>query len=210
MKRLHGLLVTLVVAALLVAGLVALIAAQETAPATQPAAAVQSIPGAGSAPPSDAQIRETVSRVRSDMRSVATALESYFIDHNSYPVTIEGGSEKSITTGNALLEGMPTFHRTVGEAQGMGAPFSLTTPIAYLTSYFSDPFNPGGGIGTYSCHTISNGWILVSPGPDGVFDIDPMADYTTGMGQPGPELMALGYDPTNGTVSGGDLFRVRQ
>jgi hypothetical protein len=33
----------------------------------------------------EAQTRSKVSRVKADMRSVVTALEAYFTDHNAYP-----------------------------------------------------------------------------------------------------------------------------
>ena len=44
----------------------------------------------------EAQVRAKVSRAKSDMRTIATALESYAVDHNRHPI---GGNEGS---GNPL------------------------------------------------------------------------------------------------------------
>ena len=42
----------------------------------------------------EAQIRSKISRAQSDMRSIATALESYRVDQNSYPLAciVKGGT----------------------------------------------------------------------------------------------------------------------
>jgi prepilin-type N-terminal cleavage/methylation domain-containing protein len=66
----------------------------------------------------EAQVRSKVSRVKSDMRSFAVGLEAYMVDHNHYPRS----------------------YRLVGETRTY-INSQLTTPIAYLTSVFPDPFN---------------------------------------------------------------------
>ncbi|HUT23546.1 MAG TPA: prepilin-type N-terminal cleavage/methylation domain-containing protein, partial [Sumerlaeia bacterium] len=67
----------------------------------------------------EAQVRSKVARVKSDMRSVATACESYLVDHNTYP------TEPDNT--RLFLEYI--------------AP--LSTPVAYLSSLeLRDPFTP--------------------------------------------------------------------
>ena len=41
----------------------------------------------------EAQTRSKVSRVRSDQRSMATAIETYYVDNNEYPaMAIEGSN----------------------------------------------------------------------------------------------------------------------
>ncbi len=52
------------------------------------------------------------------------------------------------------------------------------------------------------------GWILFSPGPDGVYDIVPWEDYDPA-NHPTPALIEKSYDPTNGTYTRGDLWRVK-
>ena len=92
------------------------------------------------------------------MRSVATAVECYFVDYNQYPSTLTP---------------------------------SLTTPIAYITGIPFDPFSPDGK--TYQYAVKGADWKLWSVGPS----------QTDG-------LAALAYDPTNGSVSDGDIIRVKQ
>jgi hypothetical protein len=57
-----------------------------------------------------------------------------------------------------------------------------------------------------------NGWIVISLGPDGDYDIDPEKYYNSEVAQPSFELLCLAgtYDPTNGTFSNGDVYRVKQ
>lgn len=148
----------------------------------------------------EARGRARVSRVRADLRSLATALEAYHIDNSSYPVWTMGNAPDSIAPDNALLATMPVF--------GTRAPSSLTTPIAYVAHQFEDPFNRAGG--PFSYYTDGPGWILLSPGPDGDFNVNPQRDYSSAVAQPSAELLQRAYDPTNGTVSAGDVFRVRQ
>jgi len=121
---------------------------------------------------SESEIRERVSRARSDMRSMDTAIQSYMIDYYMPP------------------------RRTSG----------LTTPVAYLTSIFSDPFAdvfdggppptniqwfaPPDGTLRYGMGR-EDAVVVYSIGPDGV----------DSGGEPA-------YDPTNGIVSGGDIVRV--
>src|SRR6187401_1687051 len=38
----------------------------------------------------EAQVRAKVSRVRNDQRSLATGIETYFVDNNTYPVSARG------------------------------------------------------------------------------------------------------------------------
>src|SRR5881394_2933651 len=69
----------------------------------------------------EAQIRAKISRTKADMRTIATAMESYHVDNNHYPDTFI----------------LPRFERFI----------PLTTPIAYITSVPKDPFNMLDDIG---------------------------------------------------------------
>lgn len=145
------------------------------------------------------RIREMISRVKSNQRTMATALESYFVDNNTYPATLAGGAARSVVKGNSFMKDLPAISP------------ALTTPVAYLTQYFPDPFNPDQAAGsTYSCYVTDGGWILISPGTDGDFDILAQNAYLPRQNQPTPDLLNLSYDPSNGTISDGDIFRVKQ
>ena len=142
------------------------------------------------------------------MRSVATGLEAYRVDNNIYPRAILGEYP-------ALPAGQ--FNRNLRP---------LTTPVSYMTSLPADVFNDG-------YHPDENPWSM--PGRQNAFDyntferdvIEAMADPTEWyvsfgnsawkMISPGPDRDFLNdtsrfgyldrYDPTNGTISGGDLVR---
>ncbi len=141
-----------------------------------------------------AQARSKVARVHTDMRVLAAALESYRLDHEAY---------------------LPA---AVGDLR-LDFPLSpLTSPVAYLSSIPRDPFglapfdfNPGIRMRGYNYvdrvstsvgmpgETYGHIWrelpdceyCLHSCGPNHVWDILPYVEY----------------DPTNGTVSRGDISR---
>lgn len=157
----------------------------------------------------EAHVRSKISRVRSDMRTLAMALEAYAADHNDYPQP----------TGN----GIPKYLR------------QLSTPIAYITNgRLPDPFlDRRGGItheieywgcndkrtavgaaaidGTLREESLGGGqakiswWFLRSAGPDDDVNAGG-ASHTTWLDA--NLLITYLYDPTNGTYSFGDLWRV--
>lgn len=171
----------------------------------------------------EAQTRAKVSRVKADMRSMATAVESYLVDNNRL---------------NRTYRPSAAWTRTRVNAQ-------FTTPIAYITSVFEDPFNKvdadplnrvliiwgknpnsdsEGVLGQLDAVALSTqaiffqnfpeffsptpppgnfkdegAWLLFSLGPDLKYDVlDPS--------YPSPFVT---YDPTNGTVSKGDVIRFK-
>jgi type II secretory pathway pseudopilin PulG len=179
----------------------------------------------------EAQTRAKVSRVKNDLRALATAEEAYYVDFNSYTKYDRGDSWLT-------LEGWK----------------QLTTPVAYITSIPKDPFgisrtNPNTANSSPAWYELGTGDPGAGPGapqPDGQAD-RPMtrATHSWTMSGNGPdhldqtdggsqwdnnqfnwaewnypwvqfadnpnaalELVGLFYDPTNGTVSRGDIFRV--
>jgi len=147
----------------------------------------------------EAQVRSKVSRVKADMRSLATAFESYHTDNQKYPV------------GVGYPEGYVRYRLT-----------RITTPVAYISTLPGDPFtdvNPalGGQAGDkpsfiylldkyhpwdyyYASDPgfrlcVPNGsikWVLISQGP--------VKLATTW-------ISWIPYDPTNGTVSNGIIVK---
>ena len=169
----------------------------------------------------EAQMRSKVSRVKADMRSLATGLETYQVDHNK-PMTmrLENGSY----SGQSVLYPSVT-------TQAVSPRFiRLTTPIAYISSVFPDPFVNLGRIKTVSGAIATGydtydyvsaydfpapdirgagissgaGWRLCSAGPDGVMAF--------GGGAVHQDInwarFGVDYDATNGTASAGDIVRV--
>lgn len=157
----------------------------------------------------EAQTRAKVSRNKADMKSVVTGLETYAVDHNHYPYPSNPFGSPETVPGATLW-----FETKV--------PNSLTTPIAYLTRRFEDPYHPKDAIaagedpvyhfmtdvysslrgeqGSYvdylervsgTASTIR--YILLGHGPDNDHDGPNTSD---------PQV----YDPTNGTISNGDIL----
>lgn len=172
----------------------------------------------------EAQTRAKVSRTKSDMRSLATAVEAYRIDFNVYPIS---------TSGTAQLRGFP--EQLNGNFISGTLWVDISTPVAYITSAFlfdvfnfqnagsstdealftyqnllnnycgtlltgeprfSTAFCEGNGT-DYGALSFYGGWRLGSVGPDMAFGI-PGATAPTAQ---------TPYDPTNGTVSPGNIWR---
>ena len=192
----------------------------------------------------EAQVRAKVSRARTDQRSLATAIEAYYVDNNIYPAHATGGqtyngyivASQGHSGGAAAL---PSF-RLNNPLNASMAFMTLTTPVAYITSYPADPFASNKGC-TFSYGSVfpgdpntpagkgGVGWILWSFGPDvdeykGNTPSDsPYFIYNPAASEPSLILLTgsendggdsgqnqFTYDPTNGTVSGGDIWRVKQ
>ncbi|MCX7011816.1 MAG: hypothetical protein NTW86_04495 [Candidatus Sumerlaeota bacterium] len=155
-----------------------------------------------------AQGRPLVSRVKSDQRLVASALEIYYIDNNCSPAWATGtmGVNAFAPADSHAFQAL-TFRAFPRNRQMM----TLTTPVAYLSSYIPDPYaDLPGAVGAYYTDPEALGWILYSEGPDFDYDIDPAKDYNPKQPMPGEALIRKSYDPTNGTPSDGDIFRVKQ
>jgi len=164
----------------------------------------------------EAQTRAKVSRVQSDMRSIAVALESYAVDGNGkYPPRVrKAGPTNVLRVGDALLI-----------AQDLS---KLTTPIAYITTLAKDVFKDGdktpNDILDYWNESITldvrktrladpnnlfakpPSWCLFSIGPDRAFGQSAdISNYSLSK----DATFFLDYDPTNGSVSLGNVFRFR-
>jgi len=144
----------------------------------------------------EAQTRAKTARVKSDLRTIATALEAYAVDERHYPPI----------------------------PMGLGPAFKgfrpLTTPVAYLSTVPRDPFGSLQATGPRRSGDYAYGampvvgatrWALASDGPDRLTDIDPIFFYPGYSeklfygGMPG--YFYTLYDPSNGTISRGDIFR---
>lgn len=162
----------------------------------------------------EAQTRAKVSRAQADMRSVATALESYRVDYNLYPWP--GGSP-----------GIWEFPYGGSYVVGFSQTVMLTTPVAYLTSLPPDPFQDRvGEIGTiadsYYNNSVNVGSYVYQRHRENMrIGMPYSAQAQTaiwGMYSFGPDRNSLSnnlnhpydyhlYDPTNGTLSSGNIWR---
>ena len=157
-----------------------------------------------------AQTRAKVARVKSEIRTIGQGLELYYLDCNAYPY----GS----------------YWRRVDRDL-----IPLSTPVAYLSSVdFEDPFVAQSADQTLQVHgtfknsyvycnyngqwghdsskeaisgTVWQGrdiWAVGSPGPDHRQQWAQFYPITRSSPNYGGRLM---YDPSNGTVSNGDIYR---
>lgn len=130
---------------------------------------------------------EVESGVKSELRYLGQALESYYEDQNAYPPSPPDN----------------------------GIPFQLTTPMVYKASTYSldliarrDKSSiPFLGCRQYSYRyylsSTTDDYILVSNGRD--LDMD-IIGYPENEGSRKEVIFDLQYDPTNGGVSDGDIF----
>ena len=161
-----------------------------------------------------AQVRAKVSRAKNDLRTVATSLESYRIDNNTYPVVDMNLGRDGVFGYDGVF---------------IDYTFIVTTPIAYITRYPKDPFAvgvaiPASGVG-YFFYTYDDvnfqpffspigagtHFAILSFGPDlkpgGSVGLTPWTSlHNTGSEN---ETFARAYDPSNGTVSNGEIYRTQ-
>ena len=167
----------------------------------------------------EAQTRAKVSRCLADMRTIRTGLESYYVDNNKYPETdlnLSGFAvgKKSIyrlTSPIAYLTSLPpsSFKEKYGAATTDPKIASTyngylyvrrwkDTPTVTDPDYFRDrvAYLLMGASLSPATPVVGNGgeWHLKSVGPDNQDDV-----FVRG-------TAARLYDPTNGTVSAGDIL----
>jgi type II secretion system protein G len=141
----------------------------------------------------EAQTRSKVSRAQADMRSLATAIESYRVDNNSYPAAIVGdvflgwmgtvpdsnanrvpASYTGYPITNANFDAVCVSNKFYTETEWTctflvasdGSIASITTPVAYISSYPRDSFADTDGMSFGYTNMDNKMWVLWSYGPD--------------------------------------------
>ena len=180
----------------------------------------------------EAQTRARVSRVQSDMRTLAVAVETYTVDNNR-PLS---ALLNQPSVGATEFAGRSVFDPAMND--GISSRFiRLTTPIAYITSVLRDPFtfqsierSAVWDVDTYDYFDapsqddvhdpdlrrgagITSGayWRLASVGPDRIMGLGGgyIGSTITVKGKTERAVLyGMDYDPTNGTTSLGDVVRV--
>lgn len=145
--------------------------------------------------------RVRVARLKSDLRSLATAINSYDADEGAFP---PGRPVQD------WLRSAGPHAPAAGLRPGMMVPPNLlTTPTAYLTSLFSD-LTAKGPKGLPPLYIpLKTRFVLMGAGPDGDYDLVPPYDWLDGpSAEVETRLAAITYDATNGLVSNGDILRL--
>jgi prepilin-type N-terminal cleavage/methylation domain-containing protein len=165
----------------------------------------------------EAQTRSKISRSKADLRSLITTIEAYRLDNNDIvPDTDDPDSANWIATHGGPIDNIPRPPdvTVLGSTAAQQARLNYrsprmwtayTTPIAYITSVpgdvFGDPLLIAYNTFRYNAPNQFNGKrayaIIYSMGPD---------KYITGLPTTTQAINYL-YDPTNGTVSSGEIFR---
>lgn len=180
----------------------------------------------------EAQTRAKIARGKADMRTMATAIESYAVDHNKPAPQSTGW-----VAGGSIFGPIPSDN---GGANGTGTLTpAITTPVSYITSFmFKDVFVANQSsipiderLFTYQAYVWKWPNYIASSGPtsrldsvpDGgneqytgtqwfelhgaykIMSIGPDRNFYNGTG-PGPSVR-IPYDATNGTVSLGNITR---
>ncbi|MBX7246264.1 MAG: type II secretion system protein GspG [Candidatus Sumerlaeaceae bacterium] len=169
----------------------------------------------------EAQTRAKVSRAKADIRSTATALEAYCVDTNKYPfdITALNGSDPG-TSYFWYVSNRITTPIAYMSSNNFLDPFRekrSTLPDLYkrfrFISYDWRALNLANSAINATCSTAyQNGvalwgrWRLNSSGPDAI--AGPWSPLSTWSGNADtfPNVVML-YDPTNGSISGGDIMR---
>jgi len=195
----------------------------------------------------EAQTRAKISRVKADFRTIATAVETYRVDHNTYPPQgPRTNQDWPYLRDNTRVYG--------GDSPGHARDnppiaWHLSTPIAYVTSttsVFADPFfttheedsQTGASLNnnhsnynfsgdyvtgftatsaaflfeTAELWSNNSGWHIRSRGPDRNYQTPGWGLAIAWQGNPPLGATHNGgitafYDPTNGTISTGDIVR---
>ncbi len=160
----------------------------------------------------EAQTRAKAARVMADMRTIAGALEQYRLDHN-----------QSARMAHFRFFSDPAFDIINGESVNGVLSRALSTPVSYLSNPFIlDPFmlRLEGAAVDERLYTYQDLDTYAVRNPESAFW--PVARELLGawrLGSVGPDLTfdhgfansaQLPYDPTNGTISLGNIWHVQR
>ena len=169
----------------------------------------------------EAQVRSKVSRVKADMRTLATGLESYAVDTNHYPfdwaddVSFPYYINKGLTTPIAYVTNGARLEDVFAEGVQSQANNQIRERFRYRA--FTEEYLSGGAPGSpfqslpgpdapgmQVAQDVHGAWFLSSKGPDGS-TLPLPTGFSDGNNQ--TDWLWLRYDPTNGTISTGTIIR---
>jgi len=147
-------------------------------------------------------------RARADLRSFAMGLETYYVDHGTYPA--HHLSSRLNADAPFLAEGLGSSGLNQPTLLVQSEAATLTTPVAYFRNYPNDQYAPVSGM-TYRYFATEEWWIAWSPGPDREYELDyrEIDQVREDEDALWDLLLQSSFDPTNGAVSRGDIWRMR-
>lgn len=171
----------------------------------------------------EAQTRSKVARAKADMRALAVALHAYRLDYDQYPPDVDSGAYPAIH--NYWRDEIASYHYLTTPVAYIGEiprdPFYLTqagTPpgvaskelayFEYSEENLEDDRNPGKAA---DLHRSECGFTVICMGPDRYGDFTWSGREWLAVGNANGSVLnnrgkCICYDPTNGTVSDGDII----
>jgi len=143
----------------------------------------------------EAQVRAKVSRVKADIRTIAVGMEAYAVDNNAYPY-FDPNYDHSylcdvpmLTTPIAYLGSLPLEVFSPPNIQNVRQRYYRYYPVEYWENVFPE------------ARKKQWRWVVMSNAPDLDIDVDEQGAIDVLNGG-----YSVIYDPTNGTVSSGDIW----
>lgn len=187
----------------------------------------------------EAQVRSRVVKVKEAQRNLHIALEGYFVDHSAYPPNNMAGASSVPGTGVGSLQALILLSTPIayipssiiedpfgGECGSSGDQKPYITYFNGLDSKNKDVYRAIHAA-DYSktefgrAYFFTRGFWLTSAGPDRIRRIHEIAvanhsdcsnvqnsDFVDWVKELWP-TDSISYDPSNGTISGGDIHRMR-
>jgi len=165
----------------------------------------------------EALVRSKVSRTKADMRSLATAIESYAVDNNHLPMDYASDAlypfyiHRGLSTPQAYIMNAYMWDVFGTERKIVANPYKILWRYRYRA--FKENYLPARGWPTASntnpgaigALKVFGSWALYSYGPDKINNLPQNPAYAVGTNE--TDFMWQVYDPTNGTVSKGEVIR---
>jgi len=172
----------------------------------------------------EAQVRSKVSRARADIRSCSTALEAYRVDWNRYapcgsqwvmdPPLLYWYLNYPLSTPVSYISNVTQMRDPFRDANAetIALPGAYSFAYRYINAYEHWMCRPTPSPTYYNLmvNYYMGEWLIYSAGPDkhssdwGGANFPESWGYRTDLGYP---CYPIPYDPTNGTVSEGDVQR---
>jgi prepilin-type N-terminal cleavage/methylation domain-containing protein len=191
----------------------------------------------------EAQVRSKVARVNNDLRTLTIGIEAYAVDNNSYPMNMLV-DQVTPSQQDPWIPGHPLYSGTPSPGSGYNEFFlshkpglSITTPVAYLSSFPVEPFFiPGmpvygpmdGGPAATGTNPVRKEYLYTNSktGAAGVNTVNAFqmayGAWRLWSGGPAqtrrevllregaPQTSMIAYDPTNGSISRGAIWRTQR
>ena len=179
----------------------------------------------------EAQIRSKVSRAKNDIRALATAAEAYYVDHNDYPPNNAGAVGGTLGAQTRYMEPLSTPIAYISTARytdpfgnenflnvgGQSFYFFYRSSFTdFLANIVVEGAFTGANAQADKDAIYSWRYTIGSAGPDRLF----VVQYALGLNFTYPQSWQEWirwarrgddvYDPTNGTVSQGDIWRTHK